>query len=619
MARNWAIAIGINGYDNLRSLHYAKADAEAIKTWCETEAGFDRVFLFTEDSPPIDAKPMPISTKPTYGRLRRFLRAQFDRPLLGPGDNLWFFFAGHGKRYQDRDYLMLSDSDSGDVSGSALSVTWITERLRRCGADNVVLFLDACRSEASRGETGIGLEEPQGVITFYGCDPRMVSYEIEALKQGAFTYALLEALRIKGTNNCATVERLYQRLQYRVPQIVQSYHKPLQRPYAIAEPATKYHLILLPQQATLKDAETLKLDAFREERKGNYQFAEQLWIRVLGVSPADRDAIEAIKYLARLETGINTVNDAREELRDSKLRGETSLSSKLKFEFEVITVNDKGEEIKRETSQAEYFQEDLGNDVILDLVSIPEGTFFRGTDDAEIERLVKKFDRNYFRREKPQREVTVSAFLMGKYPITQKQWRTVVNAVGKIDINLDADPSHFKGDDRPVEQVNWYDCVEFCKRLSKLTGREYQLPSEAQWEYACRATTKTPFHFGATLTTELANYDGNYLFANEPKENNQYREETTAVGQFPANAFGLYDMHGNVWEWCADDFHDNYEGAPIDGSAWTSSDNSATKILRGGSWDAAPYVCRCALRSDINPVNRLDFLGLRVVVVSPRT
>lgn len=664
MAKNWAIVIGINKYDNLRDLKYAKADAEAIKQWCKTEGAFDRVFLFTEDSPDIEVKPKHISTKPTYGKLRRFLRAQFERPLLGTGDNLWFFFAGHGKRYQERDYLMLSDSDPGDVVGSALSVTWITERLRRCGADNVVLFLDACRSQGARGE-GIGLEEPQGVVTFYGCDPQQESYEIEELQQGAFTHALLEALRIKGTNNCATVERLYNHLRYRVPQLMQYYQKPIQRPYAIAEPATKYHLVLINQQATLKDANTLKLDAVREERRKNYQLAEQLWIRVLAISPADRDSLDAIKELAILENGGNResrISGSRKQSRGSSLltvpnfhwpqitwpqlpqvrvsrrqvlkgMGLTGIgigtvglvkivqefsskplpSAKTK-QFEFVTVNDRGEEIKLETATAQYIAEDLGNDLILEMVEIPGGTFMMGTDDGEIERLVKKFDVEYFRWERPIHEVSVSPFLMGKYPITQAQWKAIAS-LNKIDLDLKPDPSYHKGDELPVEKVTWYECVEFCKRLSQLTGREYKLPSEAQWEYACRAGTTTPFHFGASITTELANYNGNYVFASEPK--GQYRSETTAVGQFPPNAFGLYDTHGNVWEWCADDWHSNYEGAPSDGSAWISDDNNATKILRGGSWDFNPYACRCANRLNLIARDFNLIVGFRVVSAPP--
>jgi formylglycine-generating enzyme required for sulfatase activity len=167
-----------------------------------------------------------------------------------------------------------------------------------------------------------------------------------------------------------------------------------------------------------------------------------------------------------------------------------------------------------------------------------------------------------------------------------------------------------------VEKVNWHDAIEFCARLSKLTGREYRLPSEAEWEYACRAGTKTPFHFGETITRELANYDASNTYADEAP--GEYREKTTPVGQFSPNAFGLYDMHGNVWEWCEDDYHDNYEGAPRDGSAWLS--NNTTKILRGGSWILYPYRCRSAYRHSYDPRDYYYyfFIGFRVVRSSPR-
>ncbi len=178
MAKNWAIVIGINNYDNLQPLKYAQRDAEEMKDWFEQSAKFDRVLLFTEDSPNIPTNP-PISTKPTYGRLRRFFRVSFEEPLLSAGDNLWFFFAGHGRRYANRDYIMLSDSDPGDVENSALSVSWITQRLRRWGADNVVMFLDACRDMGARDGIGIGTEIQPGVIKFYACRTNQQSYEIE--------------------------------------------------------------------------------------------------------------------------------------------------------------------------------------------------------------------------------------------------------------------------------------------------------------------------------------------------------------------------------------------------------------------------------------------------------
>ncbi|NEO33831.1 MAG: formylglycine-generating enzyme family protein [Symploca sp. SIO3C6] len=169
-----------------------------------------------------------------------------------------------------------------------------------------------------------------------------------------------------------------------------------------------------------------------------------------------------------------------------------------------------------------------------------------------------------------------------------------------------------------MEQVSWDEAVEFCSRLAEYTGRSYRLPSEAQWEYACRAGTATPFHFGETITGQLANYDASRTFANEPK--GKYRKQTTPVGQFPPNAFGLHDMHGNVWEWCEDDWHEDYKGAPTNGSAWLSKKLSSTKVVRGGSWGSLPAYCRCASRFYDSP-GFVDFnnIGLRVVCVVPRT
>ncbi len=285
------------------------------------------------------------------------------------------------------------------------------------------------------------------------------------------------------------------------------------------------------------------------------------------------------------------------------------------FAFDVITVNDHGQESQRKLSQAQYFTEDLGNGVTLDMVSIPGGSFMMGTEEEEIERLVKKFNWDGFRREKPQHKVTVKHFFMGKYQVTQKQWRAIA-FLPKVSHDLDPSPSHFKGDDRPVENVSWENAVEFCARLSNKTGREYRFPTEAEWEYACRAGTTTPFYFGETITEELANYDGSYTYANEPK--GEYRKKTTPVGSFTPNDFGLYDMHGNVWEWCEDNWHDNYEGAPTNGSAWLSG-ISNTKVVRGGSWINAPHYCRSACRFDLTRADRLSNLGFRVVCVAGST
>ncbi len=286
------------------------------------------------------------------------------------------------------------------------------------------------------------------------------------------------------------------------------------------------------------------------------------------------------------------------------------------FTFETFTVNPNGKVSPPESKTARYYSEDLGNGITLEMVAIPGGTFLMGTEDEEIERLVKKFGWEGFRWERPQHRVTVSSFYMGRYPITQSQWKAIA-ATAKIDIDLETNPSNFKGDELPVETVNWYQATEFCKRLSRETKREYRLPSEAEWEYACRAGTTTPFYFGETITGELANYDASNTYAEEAK--GEYRKQTTPVGQFPPNAFGLYDMHGNVWEWCADTLHDNYDGAPTDGSVWIEDGNDNRSPLRGGSWYFNPYFCRSACR-DFNYRRDYDFdLGFRVVCGAGRT
>ncbi|MEO0967715.1 MAG: SAV_2336 N-terminal domain-related protein [Cyanobacteria bacterium J06639_18] len=257
------------------------------------------------------------------------------------------------------------------------------------------------------------------------------------------------------------------------------------------------------------------------------------------------------------------------------------------FTFEVVTVNPSGKIINRKRKQAQYFNEKLPNNIALEMVYVPNGKFMMGSPEGE-----------GLNSEKPQHQVTIQSFFMSKYQVTQAQWKAVAN-LPQVKRKLQPEPSNFKGNDRPVESISWYDAVEFCTRLSNHTGREYRLPSEAEWEYACRAGTTTRFHFGDIITTKLANFQSNVgksvllliPFAGKG---------TTPVGDFDvANAFGLYDMHGNVWEWCLDDSHGSYKGAPIDGNAWLHKNDNlflarGRAIIRGGSWSNNPNNCRSA-------------------------
>ncbi len=699
--------------------------------------------------------------------------------------------------------LMLADSDPGDIEHTAISVEYITERLRRSRADNVVLLLDACREETSRSGLGIGEQKHQGVITFYSCAANQKSWEIAELQHGSFTHTLLTGLRLHGEANCATVERLDRYLNSSVPQLNTRYQKPIQNPYLKAEPPYKMYYILLEQSATMRDVESLKLQASLSENAGNFELAKQIWIRVLGMSRADLDAVSALERIAikknnstpeiisppvvnpespgssrgdmsptqilELAEKIKENNRKQEEYRRAvlkeveqqfplnqksidnlsnlqrsfqlseeevsrirqpifiqkeaeykkreeeeririeqeaerirqqhqqnleqyqrefsakiereyplhqvsrnkfkKLQNSLQLSEQeilqierpiiakkeaeyqklqeenrkqsgnssgsnpppikrrkfliyaglggtglvttvvfsqilkpkvqpkplelLTFTFTTKTVNKTGKIVNLENHQAKYFKEDLGNNITLDMVQIPGGSFMMGSPESE---------KGRYKSESPQHQVNVLSFSMGKFVVTQEQYQEIMGQ----------NPSYFteKGAKRPVEKVSWNNAVEFCQKLSQKTGREYRLPSEAEWEYACRAGTTTPFHFGETITTELANYRGTDTYASAPK--GKYLQRTTDVGSFPPNAFGLYDMHGNVWEWCQDAWHDNYQNAPKDGSAWTSqSDNQ--KMLRGGSWFDNPVVCRSAFRLYDVAGFDLDNDGFRVV------
>ncbi|MDR1519982.1 MAG: SUMF1/EgtB/PvdO family nonheme iron enzyme [Planctomycetota bacterium] len=232
----------------------------------------------------------------------------------------------------------------------------------------------------------------------------------------------------------------------------------------------------------------------------------------------------------------------------------------------------------------------LNDNVSMKFVKIPAGTFLmgspaseRGRDDSEV-----------------QHEVTLTkAFYMGIYEVTQAQWRAVMGE----------NPSEFKGDRRPVESVSWEDATAFCRKVSELTGRKLRLPTEAEWEYACRAGTRTAFNTGDTINTDQANYNGNDPYGNGGK--GVFRKQTVEVGSFPANAWGLYDMHGNVWEWCSD-WVGKYDLANrIDPHGVA---NGSGRVLRGGCCFNNAGFCRSALRYGGDPGYRVSFNGFRVVL-----
>jgi formylglycine-generating enzyme required for sulfatase activity/uncharacterized caspase-like protein len=602
-----AIVIGVNDYEYLQPLSYARQDALAVKRFLEEEAKFDRVYYLAEDAPAVNG----MSMKPTRNNLRRVMRGTFERPFMGDGDNFWFFFSGHGMRDGERDFLMPIDGDPDDIAESGISTAQVSEWLRGCGADNVVMILDACRSGGRKDGKGIGDETREGcrqtgVISLFSCSPNQFSYELEPYQQGAFTKVLLDGLGVQG--GCATVARLDEYLKRRVPEVVRDClgDRATQVPYSIAEPINKSHLILMPQHSRPEDLAALKMDALRAQVANDVRLAYQCWLRVnIASRGLDMEAIDAIVELKpKLNQPQQPHPESKPEPPVAKGKVETSTRSLLpiaaqplkpifvkrkteiahlspiilpSFKFQYATIDDKLAIIKHDGT-AHYHRETI-NGVDIDLIQIPDGSFDMGS--------------NEFDDEKPIHRVTVPEFLMGKYPVTQAQWKAVAQ-LKQQKRKLKPDPSNSKGADRPVESITWDEAVEFCDRLSAHTNRNYRLPSEAEWEYACRAGTTTPFHFGKTIDASIANYDATKTYGKGRK--GTYRKQTTSVGSFPANAWGLFDCHGNVWEWCSDLRHDSYTNAPTDGSPWLKDGNTECKIIRGGSWIYAPVDCRSALR-----------------------
>jgi formylglycine-generating enzyme required for sulfatase activity len=226
-------------------------------------------------------------------------------------------------------------------------------------------------------------------------------------------------------------------------------------------------------------------------------------------------------------------------------------------------------------------------------VWIKPGSFMMGSPKDEKER--QQFGAN-----ETQHKVTLTkGFYMGIHLVTQEQWQEVMGNK----------PSFFKGEKNlPVDSVSWNDCQEFVKKLREKDKKLYRLPSEAEWEYSCRAGTKTPFHFGETISTDQANYNGEAIPYGDGKKG-KFRGKTTPVGSFPANAFGLFDMHGNVWQWCQDRYGDYPQKDVVDPQG---PENGKECVLRGGYWFSFPQNCRSAYRSGGPPGYRNNNLGLRV-------
>ena len=369
--------------------------------------------------------------------------------------------------------------------------------------------------------------------------------------------------------------------------------------------------VIAPRQAEhdRQFEEQQKKVAETERLKRQQEEAEQLRLRQAAEAERlkqEKDRLSLLEQLKRQAEEEERLKRQQEEVERSR-RQQQSKPAQSEFEFEIIKVarlvkessgflgfgSKTKVELERKKGKAQYIRENLGNGATLDLVRIPAGKFMMGS--------------NEYGDEQPIHEANLREFWMGKYTVTNAQWQAVMGTKPSESYDV-----KFQGENQPVVGVSWDDAKKFCKKASEKTGKSIRLPSETEWEYACRAGTTTPFHFGETITSELVNYNGNYPYGDAPK--GEYREKPVNVNSFSPNAWGLYQMHGNVWEWCEDVWHENYNGAPTDGSAWLKDGEQNKHTVRGGSWDNDADGCRSANRVRYDSDGRNDVLGFRVVL-----
>jgi formylglycine-generating enzyme required for sulfatase activity len=639
-AKRFALVIGVDEYqdEQISRLSGATNDAKALADALVRYAGFpsDQVILLASDQ--------PRQRQPNRGNILQYLSNL--RGIVPEDGLLVVSFAGHGIERSGRGFLCPSDARIGGsmalLEATGVAVDTVREWIRETGVKQVLIILDACRNDpsgrggeenrltdsfAQRFNFDVRNKEVTAFATLYATDVGHVAYEYKEKKQGYFTWMLVEGLKGGAANEKGevTLGGLVKYLQEQVPKRVRldMGQEKVQRPYATVggykadelvisitvrvPPVTSTVSAFDPAAIELEFWNSIKTSTDTDDFKeylakypnGTFAGLAKNKIRVLEAaakSAANPVNLNALDTSAVPKAPMNAANAANTKAGAATGMGALPLRG---YEFDVVTVNSTGAVTNHRKGQAQYCTEDTAG-ISMELVAIPGGTFLMGSTEGD--------------NEKPPHQVTVDSFYMGKYEVTQSQWRAVAS-LPKVARDLNSDPSKFKGDNLPVEQVSWEDAMEFCARLSRGTGRSYRLPTEAEWEYACRAGTTTRFAFGQTVTPQLVNYNGNYPYAQAQKAT--YRETTTPVGFMGvANEFGLSDMHGNVYEWCLDYWHETYNGAPSDGRSWETAGDTRYRVLRGGSWYFAASYCRSAHRYWDPPDRRDSTVGFRVVAAA---
>jgi formylglycine-generating enzyme required for sulfatase activity/uncharacterized caspase-like protein len=653
MARKIALLIGVGDYGaGFQTLRCPANGVEAMRSVlsCPEMGGFDDVVALIN---------------PDVGEMRSRICEIFAQ--LTKQDLVLFYFTGHGIKDMTGDFYLTTArselfANGRPNAGTAVEADFLRREISHSLAERKVVILDCCFGAAfakgflAMNDSSVDIEAQlggKGWCLLTSSTSARYALEQEGEDLSVYTRYLVEGIKTGGAapdGECfISARHLHEYVTAQVKVAAPMMEPAMfnaQQGYNIViakavinheqryrkQVQTKVHsgcigpagravlsqwqqrLGLTPKQAQIIEAEILQ--PYREQQQHLADYAEAIAAEKRIAYPLSAATIQDLKDLQRL-LGLR---DEDVQAIEQQILGQTMHQSILaraqiemtvwptqpvtpqyeSVEFETVQVNALGELIETILGETTTFVEDLGNGHRLEMVRIPGGSFWMGAAVGESGASEHEF---------PQREVRIGEFWMGKVVVTRSQYQALTPQASI------PDTAHLQLPNHPIESIFWTDAVAFCQQLSQRTGRAYRLPSAAEWEYACRARTTTPFHFGKTITPDLANYNGSYAYGAGPR--GKYRQQTTAVGSFAPNLFGLYDMHGNVWEWCLDGWPNGNTDLAADGSAWRLSGQK--KCLRGGSWSYLPTSCRSAYRLDYPFHNRIDDIGFRVVCQVPKT
>jgi formylglycine-generating enzyme required for sulfatase activity len=544
-------------------------------------------------------------------RIENLKRSQIGRTVtafassIQPGDEVVVFYAGHGLQVKGVNYLPAVDADiqsEEDVALNSLNLNSLLDRLDEAKAGVKLLFLDACRNNpyarsfrsGARGLARVS-DAPSGTLMHFATRPGSVAADGSG-SNGLYTTELLKQIDQPGL----PVEQVLKRVAAAVERSSQGQQEPW------VEGSLKGDFYFKPGAAAPNGASGLDVTDLESADQQNRatqaqwnQWQQAMQVAFDRVDKLGSDALQA-KGWERFISSYEGQNNPYSTDDDALLqRARQALSARQRGALQSAAPYPASSNTNAQRPGSSF----RDCDACPEMVWLPPGRFRMGSTDKEAGRS---------KDEGPVHEVVIRyALAVGKYAVTFDEWQACAASGGCKGKPSPHDAGWGRGS-RPVIHVSWHDAQEYVRWLSNTTGKRYRLLSEAEWEYAARSNTTTPFYTGMCINNAQANINNVLELAGCAPEDRPSAKKTRNAGSYPPNAFGLHDMAGNVHQWVEDVYHEHYNGAPVDGSAWLTSDDAAKRVLRGGAWNFMASNARSASRHFGDSTTANPAIGLRV-------